>query len=100
MRMKGLAPAAVAFLLLAACGPSHIDTLYTVSSVDSGAICLTLPTGVPAKGQPEHFCDTWPPARIIGGRSLRVGDCVVLRLHPESSGTSQLTRSDAARCSG
>jgi hypothetical protein len=99
MRMRGLAAASAPFFLLAACGSSHVDTLYIVSSVHSGAICLTLPTGVPAKGQPDHFCDTWPPARIIGDRPLSVGDCVVLRLHPESSGTSQLLLTDPARCS-
>jgi hypothetical protein len=98
--LRRLAASAAVVLLVAACAPSHVDTAYAVTSVQGDDICLTLPPGVAAKGQPEHVCDSWPAARIIGGRPLRVGDCVVLRLHPESSGTAQLILSASARCLG
>src|SRR5450755_2984842 len=88
-----------AAIVLVACGSSHVDQAYTVSSIANGTTCLKLPAGLAAKGA-AHICDVWPPARIIGGRPLHVGDCVVLRLHPESSGSSQLVISDPARCSG
>jgi hypothetical protein len=98
--LRTFAAGAGVFVLIAACGVRHYDTPYTVTSVQGDTVCLVLPAGVAAKGQPEHICDNWSPAHIIGGRSLRAGDCVVLRLHPESSGSAQLILSDSARCSG
>ncbi len=89
----------VVVLLIAGCGgTSHVDTAYTVASVQKDTTCLTLPVGKPPNGQPEHICATWPPTRIKTTRAIRAGDCVVLRLHPESSGTSELILSDPAGC--
>ena len=96
--LRAFAASTVAVILIAGCGTSHVDTAYTVTSVKNGGTCLTLPVGKPARRQPDHICASWPPARTKAARPIRAGDCVVLRLHPESSGTSELILSDQASC--
>jgi hypothetical protein len=96
--LRAFAVSMVVVIFIAGCGTSHVDTGYTVTSVQNDTTCLTLPVGKPAKGQPDHICATWPPTRIKATRPIRAGDCVVLRLHPESSGASELILSDSASC--
>jgi len=95
---RAFAASMAAVILITGCGTSHVDTAYTVTSVQNDTTCLTLPAGKPAKGQPDHICATWPPTRIKATRPIRAGDCVVLRLHPESSGASELILGDPANC--
>ena len=96
--LRASAASTVVVILIAGCGTSHVDTAYTVTSIQNDTTCLTRPVGKPAKGQPDRICATWPPTRIKATRPIRAGDCVVLRLHPESSGTSELILSDPASC--
>lgn len=69
----------------AACGRHRpLDATYRVTKVEGRMLCLEL-----VKGDGDHrLCDQFP--RVEGSGPIKVGDCVLLRLSPESSGQSRL----------
>jgi len=84
-------------MLVSACGKSHYDYIYQVSSIENGTTCVTLVSGLAKGTESDHVCDKWPSRQVTASRPIRVGDCVVVRLHPEG-GVSQLILTDPAKC--
>jgi hypothetical protein len=83
--------------LLSACGKSHYDYIYQVSSMENGTTCVTLVSGLARGTESDHVCEKWPSPQVIANRPIRVGDCVVVRTHPEG-GAAQLILTDPAKC--
>lgn len=76
-----------------ACGRDrYIDGTYHVTKVEDRTLCLERVEG---DGE-RRLCDQFP--RVAASRPLRVGDCVMLRLLPESSGESRLILTPEAAC--
>ena len=100
MRWRALFCIAVVapLVMLAACGKSYYDYVYRVTSVANGTTCVTLVSGLPKGSESDHVCDAWSGHQVIASRPIRVGDCVIVRMHPEG-GHAQLILTDSAKCS-
>ena len=90
--------AALPLVMLAACGKSHYDYVYRVTSVENGTTCVTLVSGLSRGTESDHVCDKWSGRQVIASRPIQVGDCVIVRMHPEG-GRAQLILTDPTRCS-
>jgi|GEM_PF-7121415 len=82
----------IALGLVVGCGKNYSDSTYRVTSMQGGRTCLALVKGTDDK----TVCDQF--TRVVATRALRVNDCVVLRLYPETSGKSELIRKPQAAC--
>jgi hypothetical protein len=75
--------------MLSSCGHRAVDDYGTVTEASQERVCFLRPPG-------SRRC---VDKRLIRrSRPVVVGECVQLRLHPESSGTATLSRAPARRC--
>lgn len=80
-------------LVVVACGRGrYVEATYHVTKVEDRSLCLEL-----VKGDGDRrLCDQFP--RVDAPRPLQVGDCVLLRLLPESSGHARLILKAESAC--
>lgn len=83
----------VIVLTAGGCSPHrYVDATHHVAKVQDSSLCLEL-----VKGDGDrHLCDQFP--RVDAPRPLQVGDCVLLRLLPESSWHSRLILKPEGAC--
>jgi len=91
-----LPTAAVIVAMVAAVGgcgrDRYVDATYHVTKAEGGSLCLQL-----VKGDGErNLCDQFPKVETV--RPIQVGDCVLLRLLPESSCHARLVLKPDSAC--